>query len=244
MIRIRGLRKQYGERAVLAGIDAEAPEGALVSLVGASGSGKSTLLRCFNALERFDAGTLEVAGFTLEGGRVPPPRELLRLRAAVGMVFQELHLFPHLSVLDNVTLAPRVVHKKARGESERHARELIELVGLGERAAARPGELSGGQKQRVAIARAVAQGARVLLLDEPTSALDSALRDDMRVLLQRAARGELTPDGRRLTLVVVTHDRAFAEALGGIDWRLEDGRITRGQPSVRASPTEMPSGRR
>lgn len=225
MIRIRGLRKNYGERSVLAGIDAEAPEGAIVSLVGASGSGKSTLLRCFNALERFDAGTLEVAGFRLEGGRAPAPSELLRLRAAVGMVFQELHLFPHLSVLDNVTLAPRVVHKRPRTESERHARELIALVGLAERAGARPRELSGGQKQRVAIARAVAQGARVLLLDEPTSALDASLRDDMRVLLQRAARGELTPDGRPLTLVVVTHDRAFAAKLGGVEWRLEGGRL-------------------
>jgi polar amino acid transport system ATP-binding protein len=225
MIRIRGLRKSYGERPVLAGIDAEAPEGAIVSLVGASGSGKSTLLRCFNALERFDAGTLEVAGFRLEGGRVPAPDALLRLRAAVGMVFQELHLFPHLSVLDNVTLAPRVVHGKPRAESERHARELIELVGLGERASARPRELSGGQKQRVAIARAVAQGARVLLMDEPTSALDASLRDDMRALLQRASRGELTPDARPLTLVVVTHDRAFADALGGAIWSLEHGRL-------------------
>jgi polar amino acid transport system ATP-binding protein len=226
MIRIRGLRKQYGERPVLLGIDAEAPEGAIVSLVGASGSGKSTLLRCFNALEAFDTGTLEVAGFMLEGGRTPSPSELMRLRAAVGMVFQELHLFPHLSLLDNVTLAPRVVHKRSRAESERHARELIELVGLGERAGARPRELSGGQKQRVAIARAVAQGARVLLLDEPTSALDASLRDDMRVLLQRASRGELTPDGRPLTLVVVTHDRAFAQGLGGVIWTLEHGRIT------------------
>jgi polar amino acid transport system ATP-binding protein len=226
MIRIRGLRKSFGERAVLAGVDAEAPEGSIISLVGASGSGKSTLLRCFNGLERFDAGTLEVAGFRIEGGRPPASSELLRLRAAVGMVFQELHLFPHLSVLENVTLAPRVVHKTPRAEAERHARTLLELVGLGERGAARPVELSGGQKQRVAIARAVAQGASVLLMDEPTSALDAALRDDMRELLQRAARGEVTPGARALTLVVVTHDRAFAEGLGGVIWTLADGRVS------------------
>jgi polar amino acid transport system ATP-binding protein len=229
MIRIRGLHKSYGGRAVLADVDAEAPEGAIVSLVGPSGSGKSTLLRCFNGLERFDAGTLEVAGFHLEGGRVPAPSELLRLRAAVGMVFQEFHLFPHLSVLDNVTLAPRVVHRTPRAEAERHARELLELVGLGERAGARPTQLSGGQKQRVAIARAVAQGARVLLLDEPTSALDAELRDDMRALLQRAARGDVTRAGAPLTLVVVTHDRAFAEGLGGVIWTLEAGRVSVGE---------------
>jgi polar amino acid transport system ATP-binding protein len=226
MIRIRALHKRYGERAVLAGVDAEAPEGAIISLVGPSGSGKSTLLRCFNGLEHFDAGTLEVAGFRLEGSRVPEPRELLRLRATVGMVFQEFHLFPHLSVLDNVTLAPRVVRRTPRAEAERHARKLLELVGLAERTEARPAQLSGGQKQRVAIARAVAQGARVLLLDEPTSALDAALRDDMRELLRRAARGEVTPDAEPLTLVVVTHDRAFAEGLGGVIWTLENGRVS------------------
>jgi polar amino acid transport system ATP-binding protein len=226
MIRIRDLHKNYGGRAVLAGLDAEAQEGTIVTLVGPSGSGKSTLLRCFNGLERFDRGTLEVAGFRLEGGRPPSPSELLRLRAAVGMVFQELHLFPHLSVLDNVTLAPRVVHRTPRAQAERHARELLELVGLGERAASRPAELSGGQKQRVAIARAVAQGARVLLLDEPTSALDAALREDMRELLQRAARGEVTPGARPLTLVVVTHDRSLAASLGGVTWTLEGGRVS------------------
>jgi ABC-type polar amino acid transport system ATPase subunit len=227
MIRIRGLRKNYGGRPVLAGVDAEAPEGAIVTLVGPSGSGKSTLLRCFNALTSFDAGTLEVAGFRLEGGVVPAPSELLKLRAAVGLVFQELHLFPHLSVLENVTLAPRVVRQTLRNEAERHGRALLELVGLGDRAEARPAELSGGQKQRVAIARAVAQGARVLLFDEPTSALDAALREDMRELLQRAARGEISPgpEVRPLTLVVVTHDRSFADALGGLSWRLESGRV-------------------
>lgn len=227
MIRVRGLRKSYGGQAVLAGVEAEAPEGSIVTLVGPSGCGKSTLLRCFNALTSFDAGTLEVAGFRLEGGVTPPPGELVKLRSAVGMVFQELHLFPHLSVLDNVTLAPRVVRKTPRADAERHGRELLALVGLGERAAARPAELSGGQKQRVAIARAVAQGARVLLLDEPTSALDAALREDMRELLLRAARGDISPGpgARPLTLVVVTHDRSLATALGGVTWTLEAGRV-------------------
>ncbi len=227
MIRVRGLRKSYGGRAVLAGVDAEAPEGSIVTLVGPSGCGKSTLLRCFNALTSFDAGTLEVAGFRLTGGVTPGPGELVKLRSTVAMVFQELHLFPHLSLLDNVTLAPRVVRKTPRAEAERHGLELLGLVGLAERALARPAELSGGQKQRVAIARAVAQGARVLLLDEPTSALDAALREDMRELLLRAARGELSPgpEARPLTLVVVTHDRSLAAALGGVSWRLDAGRV-------------------
>ena len=227
MIRIQGLRKSYGARPVLAGIDAEAPEGAIVSIVGPSGCGKSTLLRCFNALTSFDAGTLEVAGFRLQGGVKPSPGELLRLRAAVGMVFQDLHLFPHLTALGNVTLAPSVVTRTPVAEAERHGRALLELVGLGDRADARPSELSGGQKQRVAIARAVAQSAQVLLLDEPTSALDAALREDMRELLRRAARGEISAGAqpRPLTLVVVTHDVSLAAALGGVIWTLAEGRV-------------------
>ncbi len=227
MIRIRRLCKTVAGRRVLDGVDAEASAGSVIAVVGPSGAGKSTLLRCLNGLASFDTGTLEIAGFRLEGGVPVPAAELLRLRAAVGMVFQDLHLFPHLSVLDNVTLAPRVVRGTPRAEAERHGRALLELVGLGDRAAARPAELSGGERQRVAVARAVAQGARVLLLDEPTSALDAALREDMRELLLRVARGEISADlaAEPLTLVIVTHDRAFATALGGVTWTLESGRV-------------------
>jgi ABC-type polar amino acid transport system ATPase subunit len=227
MIRIHGLCKAHAGRTVLDGVEAEASAGSVVAVVGPSGSGKSTLLRCLNGLTSFDAGTLEIAGFRLRGGAALAPDEARRLRATVGMVFQDLHLFPHLSALDNVTLAPRVVHRTPRAEAERHGHALLELVGLGDRAAARPAELSGGQRQRVAIARAVAQGARVLLLDEPTSALDAALREDVRELLLRVARGELSerPGAEPLTLVIVTHDPAFATALGGVTWTLESGRV-------------------
>jgi len=230
MIRIRGLHKSYRGTPVLRDIDADAAEGSIVALVGASGSGKSTLLRCLNGLATFDAGEVEVAGFRLRGATTPSKQDLLQLRGAVGMVFQELHLFPHLSVLDNVTLAPRVVGKVARSAAEAHARALLEHVGLAERAGARPSELSGGQKQRVAIARAIAQGARVLLLDEPTSALDSTLRKEVAALLQRVARGEIAAGNRRdpLTLVVVTHDDSFAQDFATVTWRLEAGQIVRG----------------
>src|SRR5690606_20749149 len=176
---------------------------------------------CLNGLERFDAGSIEIAGFTL---RPEPPSqsELTRLAGAVGMVFQELHLFPHLSVLDNVTLAPRVVRRVPRVDAEREARAWLELVGLGDRERARPAELSGGQRQRVAIARALAQGARVLLLDEPTSALDRALSAEVCTLIRRVARGELSGMRRAepLTVVVVTHDEAVATELGTVLWRM------------------------
>jgi ABC-type polar amino acid transport system ATPase subunit len=225
MIRIRGLRKTFAGKEVLAGIDAEVREGSIVALVGASGTGKSTLLRCLNGLAGFDAGSIEIAGFTLQPNP-PPPAELARLRAAVGMVFQELHLFPHLSVLDNVTLAPRVVRRISRAAAEQNARALLEHVGLADRASARPSELSGGQKQRVAIARALAQGARVLLLDEPTSALDPALRGEMRELLRKVARGELTGGERTpITLVMVTHELELAHELCSETWTLAAGRI-------------------
>jgi len=227
MIRIRGLRKSFGTARVLDDLDAEAPAGGIVAVLGPSGSGKSTLLRCLNGLTPFDAGELEIAGYRLVGGSAPPAAKLLELRAAVGMVFQELHLFPHLTALENVTLAPRVVGKVARAEAERHARSLLDHVGLADRADARPSALSGGQKQRIAIARAVAQGARVLLMDEPTSALDESLRGDIAALLQKLARGEVASStgGDPLTLVVVTHDESFAREVATVTWRMAHGKI-------------------
>jgi ABC-type polar amino acid transport system ATPase subunit len=223
MIRIHALRKTFGSRVVLDGIDAEIHPGAIVAVTGASGSGKTTLLRCLNGLEPFDSGRVEIAGHVLEPKRENPAR----LRGDVGMLFQEFHLFPHLTVLDNLTLAPRRVRGAPRPEAERHARELLELVGLADRAGARPSELSGGQKQRVAILRLLSQGAKVLCFDEPTSALDPALREEVREVLRRVARGEIgqKDERERRTLLLVTHETDLARELATESWHMKDGKI-------------------
>ena len=225
MIRIRGLHKSYRGRAVLGGIDADVHEGAVVALLGPSGSGKSTLLRCLNGLERFDRGHIEIAGLTLTPA-VPSSDVLTRLRGIVGMVFQEFHLFPHLDVLDNVTLAPRVVKKRERATAEAEARELLEVLGLGERVHARTFELSGGQKQRVALARALVQGVSVLLLDEPTSALDPALKGEVRELLRRVRAGEVGRASQRpLTMLLATHELELVRELADEVWSIRDGAL-------------------
>ncbi len=224
MIRITGLHKAFAGTPVLGGVDATVEAGKIVALLGASGSGKSTLLRCLNGLETFDSGSLEIGGFTLTPGS-HEPRLLQAVRGQVGMVFQEFHLFSHLSVLDNVTLAPRIVRGTPRAQAEAHARELLAQVGLAERAEALPRQLSGGQKQRVAIARALAQGVRVLLLDEPTSALDPELREEVREVLRRVARGAHDPSGMGLTILLVTHEHALAHELADEIWTLAAGQI-------------------
>ncbi|HEY4106238.1 MAG TPA: amino acid ABC transporter ATP-binding protein [Polyangiaceae bacterium] len=231
MIRISGLCKTFGSARVLSGLDAEVSAGKIVALLGASGSGKSTLLRCLNGLETFDSGVLEVAGFALSPGKHDEPT-LQALRAQVGMVFQEFHLFAHLSVLDNVTLAPRIAQCVAREKAEAHARELLAQVGLEGRAQAMPRELSGGQKQRVAIARALAQGVRVLLLDEPTSALDPELREEVREVLRRVARGahqetKASSGTSGLTILLVTHEHELAHELADEIWTLDAGKIVK-----------------
>lgn len=224
MIRIAGLHKAFAGTPVLGGIEASVEAGKIVALLGASGSGKSTLLRCLNGLETFDSGTLEVAGFALTPG-VHDAGLLQALRGRVGMVFQEFHLFSHLSVLDNITLAPRTVRGTPRSAAEAHARELLTQVGLADRAHAMPRELSGGQKQRVAIARALAQGVQVLLLDEPTSALDPELREEVREVLRGVARGAHDASGAGLTILLVTHEHALAHELADEIWTLAAGAI-------------------
>jgi ABC-type polar amino acid transport system ATPase subunit len=228
MIRVHALRKSFGGRVVLDGVDAEIRPGAIVAIHGPSGSGKSTFLRCLNGLEAFDSGRIEIGGRVLDAAH-SSRGELGRLSPDVGMVFQEFHLFPHLSVLENLTLAPRLVRKTPRAEAERRAHDLLALVGLADRAAARPAELSGGQKQRVAILRALAQGVSVLLFDEPTSALDPELREEVRDLLRRVARGEIgeSDAASRRTLVFVTHETELARELATETWHMKDGRLAK-----------------
>ncbi len=226
MIRIQGLSKRYGERVVLDGIDAEVAGGQTIAIVGPSGGGKSTLLRCLNYLERFDAGTIEIAGHRLEPGMHHRHRaEIRRLRTDVGMVFQQFHLFPHMTALDNVTLAPRLVRRTPRRQAEEEARALLDRVGLGDRASALPSQLSGGQQQRVAIARALAQQPRVLLFDEPTSALDPEMRREVLEVMQ-----DLAQKGQ--TMLVVTHEMLFARDVAHRLWVMAAGRIVeRGAPA-------------
>jgi ABC-type polar amino acid transport system ATPase subunit len=224
MIRIRGLAKSFAGRGALAGVDADVREGECVAIVGASGCGKSTLLRCLNALESFDEGTVDVAGFALTAGATANRARVRALRESVGMVFQEFHLFPHLTALQNVTLAPRVVAGRTAAEADTRGRDLLARVGLADRVGAYPHQLSGGQKQRVAIARALAMPLRVLLLDEPTSALDPDMREEVREVL-RVLAGESA-----LTMVLVTHEMRLASELADRVWSMRAGRIVADGP--------------
>ncbi len=219
VIELSRVSKSFRGRPVLRGIDAHVVPGSIVALVGESGSGKTTLLRCLNGLESTDAGHLDVAGHRIAPGA--SDEQLTRLRLDVGMVLQDYQLFPHLSVLDNLCLAPQVVRKKTRAEAEKRARALLEQVGLGDRHAARTSELSGGQKQRVALARALAQDVKVLLLDEPTSALDPKTRDEVVENLRKLVKHSPEP----LTMLLVTHDVQMAQHLADELWTLDAGRL-------------------
>ncbi|QIM23238.1 amino acid ABC transporter ATP-binding protein [Phycicoccus sp. HDW14] len=199
MLRLEGVRKSFGDTEVLRGLDLTVHEGQVVVLIGASGSGKSTLLRCVNLLEVVDDGRI-----TLEGDDVTDPRvDADAVRARMGVVFQAYNLFPHLSVLDNITLAPVRVHKVPKAEATERAMAMLERVGLPEKASARPDDLSGGQQQRVAIARALVNQPRLMLLDEVTSALDPELVGEVLDLLR-----ELKDEG--MTMVLNTHEMGFA----------------------------------
>ncbi|HTM22320.1 MAG TPA: amino acid ABC transporter ATP-binding protein [Kofleriaceae bacterium] len=204
---------------MLAGVSADVAQGETIAVVGPSGGGKSTLLRCLNYLESFDAGEVDIAGFQLRQHMTGAQRSQLRaLRAAVGMVFQQFNLFPHLSALDNVALAPRVVKRLDAQAATHIAQALLARVGLGDRGASYPHQLSGGQQQRVAIARALALEPRVMLFDEPTSALDPEMRDDVLEVMQDLA-------GRGMTMIVVTHEMHFAHDVASRVWVIDKGTI-------------------
>ncbi len=199
IVRIRGLKKRFGEHTVLENIDFEVYPGEKVVVLGPSGSGKSTMLRCINALEDVTEGTIEVNGFTV----TDPKCDLNRMREHLGMVFQRFNLWPHKTVLENVMLAQQVVLGRAPDAARERALELLKGVGLADKAAAYPASLSGGQQQRVAIARALAMEPRVMLFDEPTSALDPELVGEVLNVMKRLAESGMT-------MIVVTHEIGFA----------------------------------
>jgi polar amino acid transport system ATP-binding protein len=214
VVRLEGVQKSFGDNEVLKGIDLQVATGEVLTIVGPSGSGKSTLLRCVNLLEPLNAGRIFFEGeeITRKG------TDVSAVRQRIGMVFQQFNLFPHLTVIDNLTLAARRIRHRPRAEAEQRARELLARVGLSEKAGQHPHQLSGGQQQRVAIARALMMEPHVMLFDEVTSALDPELVGDVLGVMKQLAK-----DG--MTMVVVTHEMQFARVVGDRLVFMDDGRI-------------------
>lgn len=203
MITVKNLRKSFGKVEVLKDINAEIKEKEVVCVIGPSGSGKSTFLRCLNRLEDISGGEVVINGQDI----TDPKININKVRQEVGMVFQQFNLFPHKTVLENITMGPIKIHAIDKAAAEKLAYELLDKVGLREKANSFPGELSGGQKQRVAIARALAMNPKIMLFDEPTSALDPEMVGDvLEVMKQLAIEG--------MTMVVVTHEMGFAREVG------------------------------
>ena len=202
-INVMNLKKSFGSNEVLKGIDLEVAEGEVVCIIGPSGSGKSTLLRCLNKLEEVTDGHVLIDGKDI----TEKTTDINKVREEIGMVFQHFNLFPHLSVMDNITLAPVELKRENKEAAKVKAVELLETVGLSEKADAFPSSLSGGQKQRVAIARALAMNPEIMLFDEPTSALDPEMVGDVLEVMKKLAK-------QGMTMVVVTHEMGFAREVG------------------------------
>ena len=214
MIVVKDVYKRFGSVEALNGVSLEVGRGRVVVVIGPSGSGKSTLLRCVNHLETPTSGEVWIEGVRLTGHA----QQLNAVRAEIGMVFQLFNLFPHLTVLENVTLAQRVVRKRDREEADRIAMEKLERVGIPEKATAYPGQLSGGQQQRVAIARGLAMNPKIMLFDEPTSALDpEMIKEVLDVMLDLAKEG--------MTMLVVSHEMGFVRAAADEVIFMDDGKI-------------------
>ncbi len=213
IIHIENIHKHFGKVHALRGVSLDVHKGEVVVIIGPSGSGKSTLLRCINRLEEYDAGRIVVDGILLDNAQ-----NINAVRQEIGMVFQSFSLFAHLTVMENLTLAQRVVRKRSRDESQEIALELLTKVGIPDKAQAYPIQLSGGQQQRVAIARALAMNPKIMLFDEPTSALDpEMIKEVLDVMLTLAREG--------MTMVVVSHEMGFARAAANRMILMDEGQI-------------------
>ncbi|MDO8777108.1 MAG: amino acid ABC transporter ATP-binding protein [Burkholderiaceae bacterium] len=219
-IMVNDIHKSFGAINVLKGTSLSVESGQVVALIGRSGSGKSTMLRCINGLETIDSGSITVAGHALDGN----PKHLRALRTDVGIVFQSYNLFPHLTVGENIMLAPTIVKKVKRADARKRAEDALKLVGLSEKFDAYPDMLSGGQQQRVAIARSLAMQPRVMLFDEVTSALDPELTQEVLTVMETLAR-------KGMTMVLVTHEMAFAKRVANITVFMHQGKIWEAGPS-------------
>jgi len=218
IIKINNIHKHFGDCHALQGVSLEIKKGEVVVVIGPSGSGKSTLLRCINRLEEFDEGSIVVDGIPLAGAK-----NINLVRTEVGMVFQQFNLFPHLSVLENISLAQRIIRHRSKQEAREVSMKLLDKVGIPEKAEMRPPQLSGGQQQRVAIARALAMNPKIMLFDEPTSALDpEMIQEVLDVMLA------LTKEG--MTMVVVSHEIGFAKAAADRAILMDGGKIIEEAP--------------
>jgi arginine/lysine/histidine transport system ATP-binding protein len=233
LIETKGLKKNFGKLEVLKGIDSSVEEGEVIAIVGPSGGGKSTYLRCLNLLERPNGGTISFAGENV----FPEAKDEDALRRKVGMVFQHFNLFPHLTVLDNLILAPVQILGLTKDQARDEAKALLERVGLTDKATAFPAQLSGGQKQRIAIVRALAMKPQVLLFDEPTSALDPEMVGEVLAVMK-----DLAKDG--MTMIVVTHEMNFARDVADKVLFMDGGLIAEtGSPEAFFSAPESPRAR-
>jgi len=237
VVSARQVQKHFGANVVLRGIDLDVSDGEVLCLVGPSGSGKTSFLRCINHLEKIDAGELIVnghhVGYRRHGNKLHELREkeIARARADIGMVFQTFNLFPHMTVMENITAGPVTVKNERPAEVEQRGRELLARVGLADRAGAYPAQLSGGQKQRIAIARALAMRPTLMLFDEPTSALDPEMVGEVLAVMKDLAR-----DG--MTMVVVTHEMGFAREVADQIVFMDGGFVVESGPptAVLANP--------
>ena len=222
MLKVRNIHKSFGDLHVLKGIDLDIKDGEVFVIIGPSGSGKSTFLRCINGLEGIQQGTIDIDGKILDSKKVNK-NNLREIRENTGMVFQQFNLFPHLTAIKNITLAPKIVKNKKMDEAKEHARELLKLVGLEDKETSYPNQLSGGQQQRVAIARAMAMNPKYIMFDEPTSALDPEMIAEVLEVMKDLARAGMT-------MICVTHEMGFAREVADKIVLMDDGKIVEEGP--------------